>query len=178
MVAIQRSPAISTLSSPALICTARRLPIVKLSPGDLVESYTFVRRLEGYYPGFRSWFAKKVYPGCHLGTRAAFACLNEMQQLVGIAIVKREKGEQKICTLFVEPSYAGRGIGTRLLNTSVTWLEDLSPIITVDESRLGSFGKILTANGFRVTSRILDLYSVGRIEYIFNEKQTSTIDCL
>jgi GNAT superfamily N-acetyltransferase len=141
-----------------------------LTPEEVAGAYTLLEHVEHLYPGFRLWFARKVIPGCVEGSRAILATVDEKgKEISGIAILKRDLHEQKVCTLFVHPDHTGRGNGARLLAEGLTWLENPRPIITVDEKRHGVFSSLLKRHGFELTSKVHDLYRLGETEYIFND---------
>jgi GNAT superfamily N-acetyltransferase len=144
--------------------------VKRLTPEEMLGAYTLLEHVEHLYPGFRIWFARKVIPGCLEGSRAIFTTVDEKtKNISGIAILKRDRHEQKICTLFVHPDHIGRGNGARLLAEGLTWLGNSRPIITVAEKRCGIFSPLFKRHGFELTSKVCNLYRVGETEYIFND---------
>jgi GNAT superfamily N-acetyltransferase len=146
-------------------------PAVKrLTPEEVAGAYTLLEHVEHLYPGFRLWFARKVIPGCVEGSRAVFTTVDrKSNEISGIAILKRDLCEQKICTLFVHPDHTGRGNGTRLLAEGLTWLDNPRPIITVGEKRYKTFSRLLERQGFELTAKVYGLYRPAEAEYVFND---------
>lgn len=123
--------------------------------------------IEIFYPNFKIWFSTKVIPGLVNNTREI---LTEYRngQLVGIAIIKRTKEEQKICTIKVIPEYQNRGIGIKLFKKSLLSLNTDKPLVTVPEERFNEFHKIFTHFGFKLNEIKKDYYRKGKKEYIYN----------
>jgi GNAT superfamily N-acetyltransferase len=158
-------------------------PGVKLlTPDEVASAYTLLGHVEHLYPGFRLWFARKVVPGCVEGSRAILTTVDEKsKEISGIAILKRDLHEQKVCTLFVHPDHTGRGNGARLLAEGLMWLGNSRPIITVGEKRYGVFSRLLDRHGFELTSKVYGLYRSDEAEYVFNDfarvHEASTSPC-
>ncbi len=144
--------------------------VKRLRPDEVPSAYTLLEHVEHLYPGFRLWFARKVIPGCVEGSRAILTTADKRtKEISGIAILKRDLHEQKVCTLFVHPDHTGQGNGTRLLAEGLAWLGNSRPIITVGESRYEVFSGLLKRHGFELTSKIRGLYRSDEAEYVFND---------
>jgi ribosomal protein S18 acetylase RimI-like enzyme len=98
------------------------------------EALAFLIPLSHDYPGIESWFRCKVVPGLRTGSRL-LRRVERHGQLVGLAIGKREPGENKICSVRIAPSYFGRGLGVRLFDEVLHWLNDDRPHLTVSEGK-------------------------------------------
>jgi GNAT superfamily N-acetyltransferase len=149
------------------------------SPVELTNeerrALAFLLPLSEDYPGIDRWFALKVVPGLRYGTRHLLPIERE-GELVGLGIAKNEPGERKICTVRVAPSHAGLGIGVRLFDGLLKWLDDDRPHLTVTQSRLPAFERIFDYYGFTVTSAQKGVYVPHAIELGYNEPVPTNID--
>jgi len=130
------------------------------------EVYSFLELLEDEYPNFKQWYFKKVIP--EIGFSRQFLLKYIKQQLVGVAILKRNPLESKICTFRVKEEYQGLGIGSNMLIDSFHLLNNCKPNITVSEKRLAEFSSILNKNGFKLDAIYPNYYNEGQKEYSFN----------
>lgn len=132
------------------------------------EALAFLLPLSQDYPGIEDWFRRKVVPGLRNDTRLLLR-IERHGQLAGLAIGKREPDENKICTVRIAPSYVGRGIGLRLFDQVLRWLDDDKPHLTVSESRLPAFERIFDYYRFHPTSVQCGLYVPNSSEIGYNE---------
>lgn len=139
------------------------------------QALAFLLPLSRDYPGIDRWFMCKVVPGLRYGTRYLLPIERE-GELVGLGIAKSEPDERKICTVRVAPSHAGRGIGVRLFDGLLKWLDDDRPHLTVTQSRLPAFERIFDYYGFTVTSVQQGLYVPHAVELGYNESALTNID--
>lgn len=123
--------------------------------------------LKATYPGFSSWYWSKVVPGVLRGTRAILrqGSLNDPS---GLAIVKRDAAENKICTLWVSEAGRGRGLGRELLEEAIDWIGDDHPLFTVPAQRYQEFQPLMERFRFNETQRLNSLYRPGVVEHIYN----------
>lgn len=128
----------------------------------------FLLPLSQDYPGIEQWYRTKVIPGVRNGTRV-LVNIERQGDLVGLGIAKNEGGEHKICTVRVAPEHSGRGVGPRIFDTLLHWLDDDMPHLTVSEGRLPLFQRIFDYYGFGKTSTKAGLYVPGSIEVGFND---------
>jgi hypothetical protein len=136
------------------------------------EALAFLIPLSHDYPGIESWFHTKVVPGLRNESRILLR-VERHGQLVGLAIGKREPEENKICTVRIAPSYFGRGIGVRLFDEVLRWLNDDKPHLTVSEKRLPAYERIFDFYGFSLTSVQQGLYVPNTSEIAYNEHVAS-----
>ncbi|RXJ77207.1 N-acetyltransferase [Arcobacter sp. F155] len=123
--------------------------------------------IESFYPNFKTWYSTKVIPGIINDTREILTEYRE-DTLVGIAIIKKEKQEQKICTIKIIPEYQNRGIGVKLFKRALNKLSTDKPFVTVPEERFHEFHKIFIHFGFKLTEVKTGYYRKGKKEYIYN----------
>lgn len=146
----------------------RRQVATPLTPEES-EALAFLIPLSHDYPGIEAWFRTKVVPGLRNESRILLR-VERHGQLVGLAIGKREPEENKICTVRIAPSHFGRGIGVRLFDEVLRWLNDDRPHLTVSENRLPAFERIFDFYGFNLTSVQQGLYVPNTAEIAYNER--------
>lgn len=143
-----------------------------LHPAELsnaeARALTFLLPLSEDYPGIARWFVQKVVPGVRQGTRLLLPVERD-GVMVGLGIAKQEADERKICTVRVAPSHAGRGIGVRLFDGLLKWLDDDRPHLTVSAAKLPQFERIFDYYGFDVTSAHEGLYVPSVTELGYND---------
>ncbi len=136
--------------------------------GMLAEVLTRVQDLKDFYPGFDAWLSQRVLPGLQSGDRSI---LVEYRQglLAGLAILKDDGIEKKLCCLRVLPGFEGRyGLGVRLFEKSLEKLETKRPLLSVAEERLPAFVRLFNYFGFELGAVHHGLYRTERTEYAFN----------
>ena len=122
------------------------------------------------YPGFHGWFWRKLFWG-FLNGRRTFLLAMHRDKIAGLAILKNEIRESKICTLFVDKRYRRAEVGSMLLDTSIQVLSAQNgalPFITVPERRIDSLGPLLESRGFVLTDVRFGHYLPNMNEYLFN----------
>lgn len=129
--------------------------------------YLILNDIQELYPEFKYWYSTKVIPGLINGSREILTEYRE-NRLIGIAIIKNEKDEKKICTIKVLPEYQNKGIGIKLFKRALSSLNTNKPFVTVPEERFNEFHKIFTYYGFQLTQIIEGYYREGKKEYIYN----------
>ncbi|MCA0015023.1 GNAT family N-acetyltransferase [Mesorhizobium sp. B292B1B] len=149
---------------------AERAGIILL-PSE-AEALRFLLPLSNDYPGIDRWFATKVVPGLRVGSRTLLR-IERDGDLVGLGIAKKEDNERKICTVRIAPSHAGKGIGVRIFDRLLMWLDDDKPHLTVSSEKLPLFERIFDYYGFDLTSKNHGLYLPRSVELGYNEFTTS-----
>lgn len=132
------------------------------------EALQFIRSLSEDYPDIQSWFVNKVVPGLRTGTRFLLP-VHRDGKLVAVGIAKNDGFERKICTVRVAPHHAGRGLGLRVFDGLLKWLDDDRPGLTVSATKLPAFERIFDWYGFRLTGVENGLYVPGRQEIGYND---------
>lgn len=126
-----------------------------------------LKNLSVFYPDFRLWFENKVEPGVLSGDRSLLF-RHVGPRLAGIAVVKHDVLEQKLCCLRVLPDFAGSGVGLRLFEDSFEVLKTTQPLLSVCEEQLPSFVRVFNHFGFRQECRYPDFYRTGATEHSYN----------
>ncbi|QAS78762.1 N-acetyltransferase [Rhizobium acidisoli] len=152
------------ISSPL---TAQPTPSFPLVNREL-ETLRFIRGLSEDYPDIQNWYISKVVPGLRLGTRFLLP-VHRNGELVAVGIAKNDGLERKICTVRVAPHHAGRGLGLRVFDGLLKWLDDDQPGLTVSGTKLPAFERIFDWYGFKFTGVENDVYVRGRQEFGYND---------
>ena len=138
-------------------------------------AYAFLAPLSSDYPGFDHWFWTKVVPGTKTGSRCILM-LERDGAVVALGIGKRHETERKICTVRVAPEMVNRGMGPRMFDHLLRWLETDLPHLTVGDRKLGQFERIFDRYGFTCTASIDGRYARGRVEHSFNGEENTQVD--
>lgn len=153
----------------------RRFLINEVGEKAKEKLYNYLKDLAESYPQFDDWFYNVVIPGVKLGDggREIIIVLSELENspkvvLTGIAILKKEQFEKKICTFRVHEDYRNQGIGTELFEKCFEYLETRKPIITISGDRKDMFEKHILIYKFEETQILKDYYKEGSIEYVYN----------
>ncbi len=132
-----------------------------------LEALQFIKGLSEDYPDIQNWYVTKVVPGLRQGTRFLLP-VHRDGELVAVGIAKNDGFERKICTVRVAPQYAGRGLGLRVFDGLLKWLDDDHPGLTVSATKFPVFERIFDWYGFKLTGVENDLYVRGRQEFGYN----------
>lgn len=130
--------------------------------------YDALSDLETEYPDFGKWLLQ-VFDDIPTRKRSILLKVYN-EQIVAISIVKHTKNEEKISTFRVVSKYQQLGIGSELMEDSLYYLKNDSPIITVSEKRIIEFSPFLAKLKFENTQEIPSCYIKDISEYIFNGK--------
>ena len=123
--------------------------------------------LECFYPDFRSWYQDVVMPGIKNRERKILI-EGEIDNIRGIAILKKTSREEKICTIWVDESFRGRGVATNLMRKSFLHLKTNRPLFTVPQERWAEFQKIVEQYQFKEVQVLDSWYRAGKKEYVYN----------
>lgn len=126
-----------------------------------------LKNLSDFYPDFSLWFEGKVEPGLMTGERSLLI-RHVGERLAGIAVLKHDGLETKLCCLRVLPEFAGSGVGLRLFEDSFEHLKTSQPLLSVCEEQLPKFIRIFDYFGFRLGHRYQDFYRAGSSEHSYN----------
>jgi hypothetical protein len=89
-------------------------------------------------------------------------------RVAGIAIVKEDLAERKLCSLRVDPEFIGSGIGVKLFDECFEILSTTKPLLSVSEESLSSFDRVFKYFKFELAGRYQDLYRSRSTEFSFN----------
>jgi ASC-1-like (ASCH) protein/GNAT superfamily N-acetyltransferase len=140
----------------------------KLFSQIVSESYNLTDWICDDYPQHFNWFYVKVLPEIFSGRREIISCYFK-NHIAGIAILKCDATERKICTLYVSKEFRDQGIGTLLMNESFKWLETTKPLISIADCKVKMFEKIIKNFDWQLT-QVLDVgyYNDHSKEFVYN----------
>lgn len=141
------------------------VPLV-LSPTE-EEVLEYLRPLVSAYPGINHWFQQTVVPGLRTDTRR-LEVVRQHGHIVALGIAKRDAEERKLCTVRVLPGFQGQGLGHRVIDPLLRWLDCDRPFCTVSAATRPQFDRIFAYYGFAQTASHAGLYLPGRVEEMFN----------
>lgn len=122
------------------------------------------------YPEHFNWYWSKTVPAVLKGTREILICTVN-QEVAGVAFLKKEDGEKKICTFLVLESYRKMGVGTELLKKAFDFLGTTKPLITIADYKLKMFEGIIQKYGWQQTQILNEgYYNNTSREIVFNGK--------
>ena len=119
------------------------------------------------YRGFCRWYWSRVVPSILTGGKEIIIA-EYRGQITGVAILKDELGEKKICTLRVRRGFQNQGTGRKLMELAFARLNTQKPFITVSSSRIAQFRKIFSYYGFQPSALYCNYYHSGRAEICFH----------
>ena len=130
--------------------------------------YKFLFLLNFEYPDFKKWYDTLFEKDGRIRTeRQILLCLYN-DELAGVAILKKNNVEDKICTLRVSGKYRQIGLGRALLKESINYLQNERPLITVHIAKYHSFKKLFDYFGFSLEQEILCCYGALKSELSYN----------
>lgn len=129
--------------------------------------YHTIFQLKEDYPDFYKWYYDQVRDGILNGNREIIFTIAK-DYIAGVAILKKEQNEKKICTLRVFDNFQHNGIGKKLVLGSFDYLHTYKPLITVSSHREYQFRRLFNYFGFKKGSELSNYYSFGKKEITFN----------
>ena len=105
------------------------------------------------YPDYKDWFFKKQLDGVLNGERNILFVRNSLKsnEIIAVASLQKSNNEKKICTLYVKDKYRKKGIGGRLIEESMEWLETNNPMITFPAYKLIMFNTLIQKYNWHLT---------------------------
>lgn len=116
------------------------------------------------YQEYLKWYYTKNIPRILNGTGEIIFYLDGFS-CAGLAILKKDIEEAKICTLMISEEYRRKGYGKELLESSFDFLGTDKPLITIPSNRIEEFQGIITSYDWNESKRT-DIYLSEEI--IFN----------
>lgn len=144
----------------------------ELPPEQMSLYYTqirkFVKKLIFEYTDFRKWFLELFQKGAVLKEGREILLCECDYQLAGIAILKNDGNEKKICTLRVAKTFQRNGIGQNLMELSFEWLNEDKPLITIHDSKRQEFKKLFERYDFQLEEERKGYYRLFSTELVYN----------
>lgn len=117
------------------------------------------------YPEYLKWYYSKNIPRVLDGSGEIIFYLDGLT-VAGLAILKKDLQEAKICTLMLSEEYRKKGYSKELLESSFEFLGTDKPLITIPSNRIKEFQGIISTYDWQ-ESKKTDIYLSEEI--IFNE---------
>lgn len=133
-----------------------------------VEIYKFLNRLVFEYQGFQDWYRNLYSSSYELKPNREIIICEDQLAIGGIAIIKNDYSEKKICTLRVAKEFQRRGIGHNLVELCFRYLNTEKPMITLHKSKLNQFEKLLNYYNFELEQTNKHYYNIFSTELVFN----------
>ncbi len=133
------------------------------------QIYYLTDHLSSDYPKHYDWFFKKHLPFVGNGKREILFVRNH-NNVCGVAFLKKEEDEKKICTFYVAEHGRNMGIGRTLMNASFEFLETTTPMITMPSEKVQYFLHFIFKNKWEITQIIEGYYVKDADEVVFNGK--------
>lgn len=122
------------------------------------------------YPKHFSWYWEKTVPAVLKGTREILVCMDG-NTVAGIAFLKNECGEKKICTFLIIEKYRGTHVATKLLEESFKFLGTKKPLISIADYKLEMFKGVIQKYCWEQTQVLpKGYYNNNSTEIVFNGK--------
>ena len=137
------------------------------NPSYLYDIYSVLLESQEWYPEIFKWYFKKFVPNMINGKRHIIK-YHVGSDMTGIALLKKEDNEKKICTFRVKSKYRRNGIGKRLFGKCVEILNTERPMITVSAERLCYFKNIFKYYDLKLEQVLEGYYRENSSEYVFN----------
>ena len=132
------------------------------------EIYRFLGRLVFEYQGFNNWYKDLYVESAELRANREIIICDDQFRIAGVAILKNDLQEKKICTLRVAREYQHQGIGHNLVEMCMQQLHTDKPMLTLHKCKLNQFEKILSHYNFELEQTRRHYYSIFSTELVFN----------
>lgn len=137
-------------------------------PFYYMKIYSFVKQLNIDYPEFFKWYKKLFQDNKELQQNREIIICEKGYYIAGIAILKSDKSEKKICTLSVAKPFQQQGIGKKLIESSFEWFQDYKPLITIHKSKQHEFIALLNYYDFVLEQKQQNCYYAFNTELSYN----------
>ena len=133
----------------------------------------FLKKLVYEYNNFEEWFSQLFISDILLKNDREIIICECDYQLAGVAILKNDDIEKKICTLRVAKRFQKQGIGQHLMELSFEWLNDDKPLITIHNSKKHEFNKLFKRYNFELEEKKWGYYrgSLPEKNFFFNRME-------
>lgn len=122
------------------------------------------------YPKHFEWYWTKEIPRVFNGTGEIIICTID-SKVAGVAFLKRDNAESKICTFLVVDEYRGKHISTKMLDQAFKYLGTTKPMITIADYKIPMFEHIIKKYHWELTQTMnAGYYNSTSREYVYNGK--------
>ena len=142
-----------------------------------IEIYNITNFINKDYPQYKEWFFKTQLPQIKTNERNILFIRNPINynEIIAMTCLKKNKEEQKICTLYVSKKFRALGIGSTIIEESIKWLGTTTPLITFPEHKQDMFKNFIKKYNWQLTKTIENLYNNNSNELCYNGTVTKKL---
>ena len=133
---------------------------------NFTELKMFLNDVAGLYPNFDGWLNFTFRRNLTSGQRK-IALAHNGNEIIGVALLKSDTFESKICTFYVDPAFRGMNIGSKLMDLSISTLDSPTTFITVCDERKSELAPLLSSRGFTLERSVGGLYHPHSFEHFY-----------
>ena len=141
-------------------------PEVKTLYKEMIYRFLFMLNFE--YGGFYQWFDRLFISEHELVYGRDIIICECNFEIAGVAILKNDVNEKKICTLRVLKKYRNNGIGHKLIELSMEYLNTEKPMITLHKNKFNQFQYLLDYYNFTLEETKKNYYYLFNKELVYN----------
>lgn len=127
----------------------------------------FLNAVSPMYPDFSIWWNFTFRRGLSSGQRK-IVLAHYGDQIVGVALLKKNMHESKICTFYIAPDFREMGVGGELMDLALETLDSNNTFITVSDERQRQLAPLLSSRGFILVNSVDGLYRSKSSEHFYS----------
>lgn len=148
---------------------------------ELIEKiYLATEPICKYYPNHKEWFYNIHLPKCikDINNYTILFVRNpeDHNEIIGVACLRYENKERKICSLYISENYRNKGIGTKLLEESMNWLKTTKPFITITQDNIKYYEDFIKKYDWELKEIKHGFYNNDYNEYCYNYTITESYE--
>jgi len=122
------------------------------------------------YPKHFEWYWSKQIPRVFNGTGEIVICTIN-NNVAGVAFLKKDDTEKKICTFLVIEEYRGKHVAARMLEKAFEYLGTTKPLVTIADYKIPMFEPIIKKYHWELTQTMSEgYYNNTSREFVYNGK--------
>ncbi len=122
------------------------------------------------YPKHFEWYWTKEIPRVFNSTGEVVICTIN-NNVAGVAFLKKDNTESKICTFLVVEEYRGKHVATNMLEQAFRYLGTTKPLITIADYKIEMFKNIIRKYDWKLTQIMSEgYYNNTSREFVYNGK--------
>lgn len=134
------------------------------------EAYLATDFICADYPKHFEWYWTKEIPRVLDGTGEVIFC-KIGHEISGVAFLKKDSTESKICTFYVAEKYRGNHIASKMLEVAFRYLGTTKPLISIADYKISMFEPIIKKYNWKLTQTMpKGYYNNSSCEYVYNGK--------
>lgn len=122
------------------------------------------------YPKHFEWYWAKEIPRVFNGTGEVVICMID-NNIAGVAFLKKDDVERKICTILVVDGYRGKHVAIKLLEQAFKYLGTTKPLISIADYKIPMFEYVIKKYNWKLTQTMnAGYYNDTSRELVYNGK--------